>query len=87
MHVTNYPAKRDEEMYQKITSALNRHRDGSFHSKLRKAFPELLYFSNDVGQGEARNNAYAWNLDIEKPLPFSNQRLFKGKDFEFFSLV
>ena len=79
MHVTNYPAKRDDEMYQKIRSAMNgRIFDASFPSKVRKAFPELLYFSNDVGQGEARNNAYAWNLDIEKPLPFSNERLFKG---------
>ena len=47
-------------------------------SQIRKAFPDLEYFSNDIGQVEARNNAYAWHLDIEKPLPFTNERILKG---------
>ena len=82
MWVTRYPAKRDEERYAMIDNGI--HNFMNREQKLRKAFPELLYFSNDVGQGEARNNAYAWNLDIEKPLPFRTERVFKGKDFENF---
>ena len=76
MYETRYPAKRDDKRYAMIDIGINNFMKR--RQEIRKAFPELLYFSNDVGQGEARNNAYAWNLDIEKPLPFSNERLFKG---------
>ena len=76
MYETRYPAKRDDKRYAMIDIGINNFMKR--RQEIRKAFPELLYFSNDVGQGEARNNAYAWNLDIKKPLPFSNERLFKG---------
>ena len=68
MRVTTYAAKRDEKKYGYAVIEYGK----------KKQFPELVNFSKDVGQAEARNNAYAWNLDIKKPLPFSNERLFKG---------
>ena len=46
-------------------------------------YPELVHFSKDVGQVQARENApiAAWNQTIEKPKPFCQGKAFTDRDF------
>ena len=73
MRVTTYAAKRDEKKYGYAVMEYGK----------KEQFPELVNFSKDVGQAEARNNAYAWNLDIEKPPLLTTERVLKGKNCTF----
>ena len=60
---------------------------GAFGKKYGEisGFPELVHFSNDVGQVGARQNVpnIAWNISLEKPNePFYCERKYsEGWDF------
>ena len=48
-------------------------------------YPEIVHFSKDVGQAQARENApvTTWNLTVEKPSPFEQAQIFTGRDLTF----
>ena len=56
---------------------------GFFGKADSSGYPELVHFSKDVGQVQARENApiAAWNQTIEKPKTFCQGKAFTDRDF------